>query len=235
MSERLWIALVGEGPTDKIVIEAAIANLLGARPFVLKQLQPEESKAFGKTGAGWPGVYKWCHQAATNFGGQLRNHILFERFRLLVLHLDADVASEHYSDAGIDDLVNDLPCAQPCPPPEQTTNALRVILLRWAGERDTPPRTVLCTPSKSSETWVLCALYPTNRAVASENVECNESIEGVLQGMPAATRLISGGRKHVDRYMDRAPEITSAWPAVRARCNEAQRFSTDFTSSVPTD
>lgn len=46
---------LAEGPTDKVVIGAAIRNLLGDIPFILRQLQPEESIAFlGPThGAGW--------------------------------------------------------------------------------------------------------------------------------------------------------------------------------------
>ena len=42
MSEALRIALVAEGPTDKIVIEAALRAILGSRSFMLKQVFPEE-------------------------------------------------------------------------------------------------------------------------------------------------------------------------------------------------
>ena len=51
MSE-LRIALVAEGPTDAIVIEAALKALL-PRPFVLTLVQPEETRP--KLGAGWRG------------------------------------------------------------------------------------------------------------------------------------------------------------------------------------
>lgn len=54
----LRIALVAEGPTDCIVIEAALNSFL-TRPFILTQLQPEDFQAlggFGATGAGWGGV-----------------------------------------------------------------------------------------------------------------------------------------------------------------------------------
>ena len=47
MAESLRIALVAEGPTDRIVIEAALKAILGERTFVLTQLQPEGSIAFG--------------------------------------------------------------------------------------------------------------------------------------------------------------------------------------------
>lgn len=59
MSEPLRVALVGEGPTERVVIEAALASILRERPFILKQLQPEESLPFGAIGTGWVGVYRW--------------------------------------------------------------------------------------------------------------------------------------------------------------------------------
>lgn len=56
MSE-LRVALVAEGPTDAVVIEAALRALL-PRPFVLTQLQPEPTRP--KLGTGWGGVLRWC-------------------------------------------------------------------------------------------------------------------------------------------------------------------------------
>ena len=232
MSEPLLVAFVGEGPTDRIVVEAAIANLVGDRHFILKQLQPEESLAFGVLGTGWGGVYRWCHQAARRAGGAMRNDPLFVTYDLLVLHLDAEVATENYANAGINDPANDLPCDQPCPPASATTNALRVVLLHWVGETAVPPKTVLCTPSKSTETWVLCSLYPLDGAVLSGGVECEPSPDTRLQAKPARGRVITGGKKIVAKYRDRAHEITVAWAQVRNRCTEAERFSTELLALV---
>lgn len=58
MSDPLRIALVAEGPTDAVVIEAALRSMLGGRSFVLKQVFPEDSSAFGPMGTGWVGVYQ---------------------------------------------------------------------------------------------------------------------------------------------------------------------------------
>jgi len=228
MSEPLRVALVAEGPTDRIVIEAAISGILGERPFILKQLQPEESLPFGALGGGWGGVYHWCLQAATRAGGALRDDPLFVTFDLLILHLDADVAWSRYADAGIIDAANDLPCGQACPPPSHTTDPLRVVLLRWAGEVDPPPKTVICTPSMSTEAWVLTALYPRDRVVISGTVECYRTPSFQLQAKPMNGRLVTGGRKLIEVYRRRAIEITRAWPQVRASCSEADRFSCDF-------
>ena len=74
MSDPLRIALVAEGPTDRIVLEAAITALLGQRSFVLSLKQPEVSEAFtggasGASGAGWGGVYRWCRTTMDRCSG----------------------------------------------------------------------------------------------------------------------------------------------------------------------
>ena len=50
MSE-LRIALVAEGPTDYVIIEAALKAVL-PKPFILTQLQPEATRP--DLGQGWP-------------------------------------------------------------------------------------------------------------------------------------------------------------------------------------
>lgn len=229
ISEPLRIALVAEGPTDKIVIQAAVTQLLGDRHFVLQQLQPEESLAFGPLGTGWGGVYQWCRQAVKRAGGQLRNDPLFHSYDMLILHLDGDVADKKYSDAGIAETINDLPCYEQCPPASATTDKLRTVLLRWAGETQIPPRTTLCTPSKSSEAWVLFALFPSDPASTSGNIECFADPQSRLSQQPQKIRI----RKTVPDYRNRLNDFVSAWTAVRSQLSEAERFSVDFLATVP--
>ena len=225
----LRIALVGEGPTDRVVIEAAISQLLGNRHFILQQLQPEESLAFGSIGTGWRGVYHWCRQATNRAGGSLRDDPLFDSYDLLILHLDGDVASKKYADAGIEETVSDLPCVQQCPPASATTNCLRSVLLRWAGETKTPPRTVLCTPSKNTEAWVLAALFPTDSAVANGNLECFQDPESRLGQQPKKVRI----QKTVSDYKHRMSGISRTWIALRASLTEVDRFSSEFLAAIP--
>ena len=53
MSNELRIALVAEGPTDYVVIEAALKAIL-QKPFVMSQIQPEATQP--KMGTGWCGT-----------------------------------------------------------------------------------------------------------------------------------------------------------------------------------
>jgi len=235
MSDPLWIALVAEGPTDKIVVEAAIRNILEDTPFILRQLQPEESLAFVDPGdsTGWGGVYRWCRRAAERSTGAIESDVLFATYKILIIHLDAEVAGEEYGHANIVDGENDLPCSQPCPPPTASTDPLRSVLLRWIGSATVPQGVVLCTPSRNTETWVLCALYPRDAIVQSGSVECFESPQNRLQSKPMSGRVITRRKKRVVAYRARAKDISESWPDVRILCTEAERFSADFESAVP--
>jgi hypothetical protein len=237
MSSTIRIALVGEGITDFEVLRAAIDSMLNGRSFDLKLLQPEGSVAFagrgnaGPLGGGWKGVYRWCRQAALRGEGSLRADPLFIETDLLILHLDADVAGEDPANDPIDpipDLAGLLPCEQACPPPSATTDALRVVMLSWVGETETPPQTVLCTPSKSTEAWVMAAFFPNDREMIRKGWECHADPGRRLAQQPKARRF----SKRQANYEARAPELRAGWTTVAARLSEAKRFNSDFVAAV---
>jgi hypothetical protein len=234
MSDPLRIGLVAEGVTDKLVIGAAIENLLGGRSYILRLLQPEESLAFGcaapsvSQGRGWGGVYLWCKGIRQRNGGRLAGDMLFSEYDILILHLDADVAGKRYSDCGIVDAENDLPCEEACPPPAATTDRLRNVILRWVGEVTLPGKTVLCTPSKSSEAWVVAALFPDDRVMTKRGWECSPNPERRLGTRKRGERV----RKSESDYKLIQERITQSWPRLRNELSEARRFSDDFVDAV---
>lgn len=234
MSEPLRIAVVAEGPTDGIVIEAALRAILPGQPFVLTQLQPEGSVAFGQIGTGWGGVYRWCKQSIQRGNGRLTNdRLVIEAFDLLVIHLDADVARQRYADAAItpDRYDLELPCEQPCPPPAATTDAVRAVLLSWCSEAQAPANVVLCIPSKSTEAWVVAALFPNDAAVvAAVPFECFASPKSRLLQQPKKVRI----RKSQSDYRDHSAAIQSQWPriALPPGLEEAHRFQRDLLAAI---
>ena len=239
MSSALRIALVAEGWTDRIVIEAAVSDLVGGQAFALKLIQPEDPAATAPFAVprpfGWAGVYRWCREVVDR-AGRLRDDVIFAGYDILIFHLDADVANSNYAAAHINDAPNltDLPFSSlVCPPPSTTTDPLRLVLLRWAGETQTPAATVLCSPSKCIEAWVLAALHPQDPAVTGGNLECSVSPANLLQAKPSAERLIRSGKKDKARYQARQQEIANAWPQVRQICTEAERFSLEFLAEMP--
>ncbi|MBK7780579.1 MAG: hypothetical protein IPJ58_07275 [Ardenticatenia bacterium] len=230
MSEPLNVALVAEGPTDGIIIECALRSMLQGRRFVMTQLQPEGSVAFGYSRPGWGGVYRWCKQSALRGGGRLAmDRLVLDRFDVLVIHLDADVAAGTYADAGIvpDSKDEALPCELPCPPVSDTTNALRDVLLTWCGERAAPPTVALCMPSKSTEAWVVASLYETDAAVtATTPFECSENPGARLTQQPKVQRI----RKSQSDYRSQEAALQAAWSSIASAdgLQEAHRFRSDF-------
>ena len=232
MSDPLRVAMAVEGPTDEIVLRAAIRSLLPDRELIFQRLQPEFSVAFndwrGETGLGWSGVYHWCHQTADQGDGRLSEASLFNFHDLLVAQVDADVAGMTYEKGKIDDKTKDLPCKKACPPASDTTDALRSVVLRWMGEKQTPNRVVLCTPSKSLETWVMAALFPRNGVFAKKGWECYENPKAQLGQQPKANRI----KKCVGDYDAKRSQFRDAWPQVSRKLTEAGRFSKEFLAVV---
>lgn len=237
MSKPLRVAVVVEGPTDGVVIHAALEAILQGRSFVLTRLFPETSAAFGTLGTGWAGVYRWCHASAKRGGGTLsQDRLLFSlgRYDLLIIHLDADVAAEKYANNSITPMASDLPlpCDKPCPPPKDTVNELQKVLLSWCGETSVPSRTVLCIPSKSTEAWVMAALFPQDREMLrtgpGKGWECHPDPASRLAQQPKGMRI---SKKEV-QYKEKQPDITAAWSGICGYMTEAARFSTDFTKAV---
>jgi len=230
MSE-LRVALVAEGPTDAIVIQAALKALL-PRPFVLTQLQPEPTRP--KLGAGWGGVLRWCLDFATRGYARIEDDPTLPGFDLFVIHIDADVAEKRYHDVS-DEIANlagqrgwpSLPNVIQCPPPSGSADAMRTCLLAWAGIHKPGPKTVLCVPSKAVEAWLAAATFDGSHAL-QHGLECNLNIEAQLRALPIAQRIKKTSRD--DRV--REQPITAACSAVRQRCTQADRFSRDIEGVV---
>ena len=232
MSSPLRVAAAVEGPTDAIVLEAILSAVFPEADLEFQTLQPEGSLAFGSksftdTGYGWGGVYRWIRQAVEEGDGSISGCSVLDNHDALVVHVDADVAHATYQSANIINAPRDhLPCEQPCPPASATTNALRSVILEWLCEKACPDAVVLCTPSKSIDTWVLAAVCPKNREVRKDGWECNLNPTGQLGTLPKSVRF----RKNVGDYRDRQHIVTEYWHAVSGRLSEAARFQADLLS-----
>ncbi|MEZ4301990.1 MAG: hypothetical protein R3B70_44080 [Polyangiaceae bacterium] len=227
----LRVALIAEGPTDKVVIEAALKALL-PRPFVLNLLQPEPTRP--KMGTGWGGVLRWCLDFAKRGNAQLEDDPTLPGFDLFVLHADADVAERAYVDCGAElaRLATErgwpvLPNRVPCPPASGSADVVRGCLLAWAGLGAPGPKTVLCVPSKAIDAWLVAAVLDDGHALLTD-LECNLNVEPQLGALPRAQRI----KKTRLEYLAREKAVTAGWPVVRQRCSQAERFSTEV-AGVP--
>ena len=237
MSDLLRIALVAEGVTDYEVIYAAVSSMLGGRPFLLSLVQPEGSLAFsasgavGSMGGGWEGVYHWTGSLRDRAKRLSDDAAIFAGHDLFIMHLDADVAEEdpaNYKNRPYPELKVALPCAEACPPPSATTNRLRKVMLEWLGETTLPSFAVLCTPSKSTEAWVVPICCPEDKDALQEKWECRTSPENRLGQQPKDKRF---SKRQAD-YRKRRDQLKAGWGAIAGRLSEAERFQKEFLAAV---
>ncbi|MDH2432645.1 hypothetical protein QCD60_08700 [Pokkaliibacter sp. MBI-7] len=229
MSKPLQIALVAEGVTDLVVIEAGLNAILAhRRDFKLTLLQPEETRP--DMGGGWGGVFKWCKEFRERGFASLEHDSTLSLFDLVIVHLDADVADKNYADCGSavenyarSALLPPLPCSLPCPPPDDTVMVLERVLLGWLGSIATGSKSVVCIPSKSTEAWVAAACLPVGHS-AHYGLECNADMEGILARLPKSLRI----KKTRREYSLKARTITENWPQIVQLCVQAARFQRDI-------
>jgi hypothetical protein len=229
MSE-LRVALIAEGPTDSVLIEAALKAILRDRPFTLTTLQPEPTRP--RMGTGWCGVFKWCREFAASSHVSLETDPTLPGFDLFVIHVDTDVADKSYADGGeavstaAQGLLS-LPCAQPCPPPAGAADELRKRVLAWLGLVQVGPRTVLCVPSKGIEAWLAAGVLDKDHPLLI-GLECKLSLETQLAGLPKDERIKKSRRE----YVMHAGSMTREWARVTQTCTQAARFHRDVHAAL---
>jgi hypothetical protein len=228
MSE-LRVALIAEGPTDAIIIEAALKAILG-RPFILQTLQPEAAP--GPVGTGWCGVFKWCRSVAQRGVNSLEGDPTLPGFDLFVLHLDADVAEKSYADGGsaveeAAEALLSLPCKQPCPPAAAAADEVRRRLVEWLGLKQVGPRTVVCIPSKAIDAWLATGVLDDGHALLT-GIECNLRVEAQRAALPLNQRI----RKARRDYLRRETAVTREWERIRKTCTQAELFHHEIRAAV---
>ena len=219
------IRVVCEGPTDLEVMRG-ILDVHLQEEYVIHQLQPEGSLYGGDAGpfgGGWKGVRSWC-QATAAAGGLEAVGALNPEVNLLVIHVDADIAAE-----------SEFNTEQPCPPPMATVGEVEALVLGWLGLSTFPSRVAVCIPSKSTEAWILRALFPTDEAAVSCSevppggpcVECiEEPARLLLHRKPKLVRLRKDRlRKLRKEYELSRGQLGKAWQDVVKNCASAARFN----------
>ena len=236
MSEPIRVGFIVEGPTDYVILTSIMEALWNDIAFDFTPLQPEMSEAFkvhpGEDG-GWPGVYRWCRQTVEQDKSPWADHILFRFYDMLVMQLDADVADSNYKAGHIDDPIPgaSLPCREPCPPPDATTDKLRDVVTAWMGG-NLPSRFTLCLPSKAMETWAFVGMFPDDKILTRVNIECRDKPSDLFKGKPPSKKLISGNSKKKDKYVEFVSEIASKWDSIKEKCSEAVRFECELTNVI---
>lgn len=84
---RRVIGIVGEGPTDYMVLKEVVDHITGEEN-IYHRLQPEPN-AMGQYGNGWKGAWKWCEDNAVLLDSIFDN--VMPKLDMLIIQMDADV------------------------------------------------------------------------------------------------------------------------------------------------
>lgn len=239
MSNSIKIGFVVEGTADFIILSQVVGTILGEPNYVSIPIQPHLTNDFrvaqDSQAGSWTGVYYWCREVSSDSAGELAVNPLLSFCDLVVVQIDADVACKTYTSAHILDPPPRavLPCQKPCPPSENSTTALRAVVLKWLNEDKLPDKVVFCTPSKATDLWVAIGLFYNRRDVGGlREVECRDDPKSLLRGKPAPRKLIDGNQPDLAKYLEFAPEVAQNWDIVRRRCTEAMRFDSEFRAAM---
>jgi len=214
--------MVCEGPSDRAILEAVLDHYV--EDYESIAVQPPGGAA-GPFGGGWKGVRAWCTSEVA--AASPRWVALLQNTDLLILQVDADVAAE-----------DEIGLARPCPPPADSADEVRTLILEWLGMQELPEQVVLCVPSMASETWALVALLPGHAAnipcdpAPSQGpcIECRTDIKSLLRarskdvGAKLVTLKDGKLKNHAPAYRSVEGRITAGWDTVRDTCTQAARF-----------
>lgn len=222
MSDTVTIRVVCEGPTDTLVIRSAVAAL--GIEAVVTQIQPEDNSNLlgdigqGEFGGGWKGVRGWCQGAVETEG----LHVTLTNARALIVHVDADIAFNR-----------EIACARPCPPAQDTVDAVRTTVLGWLDTTVPPDGVVLCVPAMATEAWVFCALSPGDKKAAT--IECRKEPAALL--VPTNPKLVAKkGNRYVKdpiAYSAIRDALVAGWKdAIPRLCAEGARFLSEVQAAL---
>lgn len=232
------IATVVEGPTDRLVLKAIINHLYPGEHRYF-DLQPIGSDTFGETGTGWKGVRNWCRQTWQRQDSSL-SKVLSEMagppLDLLVIHIDADIATASDLQAG---LPEPLPIVQtPCPPVLATIDNLRLVITRWLNFNqfiELPPQVLITVPAQDMENWIFAALYPNDELCQSADYGCTHTSSrhpGYRLTLSRYGKLLSRKdgtiKKSQHRYQAILPQFVENWAQVCRICTQAQQFAQEL-------
>lgn len=226
------VAIVCEGPSDRIIIEAILDHYLDDyEPLAIQPPATAIGGHMGPHGGGWRGVQVWCAQEGHGIA-----NLASVQADVLIIQADADIATEP-----------DINCLGVCPPPSNTTDAVRQRVLAWLGVSALPTNVLLCVPAMATETWALVALFPRHEAIVACQphpqgapcIECRVDIKKLLHksGRRMRPKLVvrQNGRlkNQAQGYRAQQANISTGWPGVVEVCTEAERFETELTPLLP--
>ena len=216
--------IVAEGGTDIIILEEILYSLcpdlepvkpihpkdiLG--PTINQSSDDKGDKRYKRGGFGQ--VKNWCQKKGTGIADYMKS-VRFngQSLSFLVIHLDADIASE----IGIKEKCN----PEVENPAEKVAEAMCDEVKSWFGGK-LPDNVIITFPAQRTETWMRVGLVKG----ANPSVECDNNVENILIKRGKLERNEDGKvAKNTSTYRGLAPEVAANLDRITTTCPEAKRF-----------
>lgn len=158
---------------------------------------------------------------------------------LLIIHADADIASEPDLQEGVSDPVKYV--SQPCPPILPTAKNLETVIAKWLNLESAdnfPAEIILAIPAQDTENWVFASLFPDDALCCQPDYECVH--KGNDRRHPAYLMTLKKYRKILKRkkhgeikkpmrvYRQIAGEVADNWNKACEFCSQARKFSDEL-------
>ncbi len=165
---------------------------------------------------GWQGVKAWCEENGNRLKILMKG-VAGRTLDLLIIHVDASMA-------------HNVSAQHPCPPPSDTTDALRhVMISQWLKTKPLPPFVVLATPSKMTDTWILAILNSQ-----TQNLECDFKVENRLVALGHFRKKQKQIKKPRTKYFPLTQKVAANINSVCQICTEADRFVKELKTASST-
>lgn len=232
------IGIVGEGPTDYLVLKCMIDQITGEENEYLR-IQPEQNAA-GEFGNGWKGVWHWCESTAHQLDN-IMNGIL-PKIDIIVIQMDGDVArkekeihckcsaaqcskKEKVSPLQCEDIkTKNCPVIIPCRDHEEGPDGYRKhiesCIRQWLKTSSDRKDIIITVPCDSTDAWI---------AAAFEKLKNIESIEDPWEELISRRKeyygiRIPGHKKSSRVYQQFIPVLEKNWEQVIELCDSAKSF-----------
>lgn len=243
------IGIVGEGPTDYLVIKEVIDYISGEENDYIR-LQPEPNLQ-GKFGNGWKGVWKWCEDSA-----RILDKLFYDvmpNMDILVVQMDADVSRREkevhclceYTECEDKNNVPPLECKKlieshcpivlPCEnhafSPTGYRIHLRELIMKWLGLEEEKNNILITIPCDSTDAWIVAAY---------EELEEVEKVEDPWDTIISKKKeyhgiRVPGKKKNVSVYSKFLPQLIDNWNLVKEKCQSAKNFEDDLNKILHVD
>ena len=236
---RKRVGIVGEGPTDYLVLKSMIDQITGDENDYLR-IQPEQNMA-GEYGNGWKGVWNWCETTGKEID-RIMNGIV-PKIDIVVIQMDGDVSRKEkeihcvcesvscdhreeeispvrcsYAKKGECPVI--IPCQSHANTPEGYREHISRCILQWTGISSERKEIILTVPCDSTDEWIMAAF---------ELGEEMESIENPWENVMSRRKeyhgiRIPGHKKSTRVYQNLIPELERQWKQVVNLCESAKIF-----------